>query len=214
MTTLPLFRSLVPALLCAALVLGCKPTKQAQSTAAAAESGSSQTAGAPKPGSQKQNDTPLQEVDAPEGLNLGNKAPDLEFADPSGKLIKLSSLRGSVVLIDFWASWCGPCRMENPTVVEAAKRFADARFKVGNGFKIYSVSLDMNGGAWTAAIAKDGLYWPYHVSDLKGWSSAAAAKYGVNSIPTNVLINGQGIIIAKGLRGPALTGALEAYMVQ
>jgi thiol-disulfide isomerase/thioredoxin len=144
-----------------------------------------------------------------EGLNLGNKAPEIEMTDPSGKLIKLSSLKGKVVLIDFWASWCRPCRFENPHVVAAYNNYKDKKFNKGEGFTIYSVSLDQNKEAWKAAIIEDALAWPAHVSDLAGWNNSAAIKYGVAGIPTNYLINGDGIIIGKALRGADLEKALE-----
>lgn len=146
------------------------------------------------------------------GLNLGNQAPEIEMKDLSGQPLKLSSLKGKVVLIDFWASWCGPCRRDNPNVVEAANKFANSTFKNGDGFIVFSVSLDTNPNAWSAAIQKDGLFWPYHVSDLQGWSNAAAVRYNIDAIPDNVLINGDGIIIAKGIHGSGLSKTLTHYL--
>ena len=133
----------------------------------------------------------------------GEKAPDFELSTPDGKKIELSDLKGKVVLIDFWASWCGPCRRENPNVVQAYEKYNKARFQNGKGFEIFSVSLDRNEEAWLKAIETDGLIWKSHGLDV---GSTVAKQYGVSSIPTAFLINGDGIIVASGqeLRGMGL----------
>ena len=137
------------------------------------------------------------------GPTIGQKAPELAFQNPEGKTLKLSDLKGKVVLIDFWASWCRPCRMENPNVVKAYNKYHE------KGFEIFSVSLDKDKAAWVNAIKQDGLVWAYHVSDLLYWQSQAAQIYGVRSIPATFLIGKDGKIIAKNLRGEALEQALE-----
>lgn len=128
----------------------------------------------------------------------GKLAPDFEEKKADGTTMKLSDLRGKVVLLDFWASWCGPCRRENPNVVAQYNKYKD------DGFTVMSVSLDKSKEAWLAAIEKDGLVWPNHVSDLQQWSSRVGALYGVRSIPFTVLIDQEGKIIKTNVRGEDL----------
>ena len=137
-------------------------------------------------------------------INSGSRmAPEMALNNPDGKIIKLSSLRGKYVLIDFWASWCAPCRKENPNVVRLYNQYKD------KGFTIYSVSLDKDVAAWKDAIATDGLVWPNHVSDLSGWESNLPTLYGFQGIPYTVLVDKEGKIIETGLRGPSLEQKLK-----
>jgi thiol-disulfide isomerase/thioredoxin len=137
---------------------------------------------------------------------IGIEAPDIIQKTPQGGDLSLSSLKGKVVLIDFWASWCKPCRMENPNIVAAYNKYKS------KGFTVYSVSLDKERGAWMNAIAVDGLTWPSHVSDLQFWNNAAAKLYGVTGIPAAFLIDENGVIIGKDLRGEALEAKLKEVL--
>ncbi len=135
----------------------------------------------------------------------GQMAPAFTMFDTVGMDIKLSSFKGKVVLVDFWASWCSPCRAENPNVVAAFRKYNN------KGFTVLGVSLDTDKLKWRNAIAKDGLTWT-HVSDMKGWSNSAAKLYGVMSIPANFLIDKEGKIIGSSLRGKDLDKKLEEVM--
>jgi len=126
------------------------------------------------------------------------EAPEISLNTPDGKNLKLSDLRGKIVLIDFWASWCAPCRKENPTLVKLYNKYKN------KGFTILSVSLDEDVNAWKNAILTDGLIWPNHVSDLLGWESSMISLYSFEAIPYTVLVNKEGKIIGKELRGLAL----------
>jgi len=141
------------------------------------------------------------QVESKTRLRVGGMAPEINLANPEGKMIALSSLRGKVVLIDFWASWCSPCRREMPTNVRLYNKYKS------KGFEIYGVSLDKEKSSWVKAIKSDGLDW-VNVSDLRYWNSVAAKKYGVSGIPFTVLIDKDGKVIATGLRGEGLEQAL------
>lgn len=144
---------------------------------------------------------------------VGEKAPEIVLKDTTGNEVKLSDLKGKMVLIDFWASWCKPCRKENPYLVAAYNKYKDARFESGEGFEIFSVSLDSKMQRWQNAIIMDKLPWPYHVSDLKGWRNKAAQDYSIRSVPSNFLIDGEGNIVAVNLRGHKLEDVLKEYKV-
>ena len=133
---------------------------------------------------------------------VGKVAPEIALPTPEGNILKLSSLRGQVVLVDFWAQWCKPCRMENPNVVAAYKKYHD------KGFTVYGVSLDRTKEKWVQAIEEDGLTWN-QVSDLKYFNSEAAREYGVDAIPFSILLDRNGVVVAKNLRGAALDKELD-----
>jgi peroxiredoxin len=128
---------------------------------------------------------------------IGAVAPDIAEVNPEGEKISLSSMQGKYVLVDFWASWCGPCRQENPNIVRVFEKYKD------KGFTVFGVSLDKSKDKWVEAIAKDNLNWT-HISDLNGWQAAPAVVYGIRSIPASFLLDKEGRIIAKDLRGEAL----------
>jgi peroxiredoxin len=136
---------------------------------------------------------------------MGKELEDFSQADPSGKMVSLKSFRGKYVLVDFWASWCGPCRNENPNVVRAYKEFKD------KGFTVLGVSLDRDKQKWLDAVAADGLTWT-QVSDLKGWGNEVAQKFGITSIPQNFLVDPDGKVVGKNLRGEALDQKLKSIL--
>ena len=129
--------------------------------------------------------------------------PEISLKTPDNKTLNLSDLKGKFVLVDFWASWCGPCRRENPNVVKLFKKYRKKNFTV------YSVSLDQDGTKWKQAIKMDNLIWPNHVSDLKGWNSAVVPTFNIQGIPYTILVNPEGKIIGVNLRGEELEDKLE-----
>jgi thiol-disulfide isomerase/thioredoxin len=201
--------------------------KKAQSKLATAEPNSEMAAQYGMYISTLETQTMAQQSD--ELIQLGQPAPDIRLTSPSGKEYALSDLKGKVVLLDFWASWCGPCRRENPNVVEVYKKYNK------KGFEVFSVSLDgvdsrtaermgsqeevnkmmsSSKQRWVDAIAQDGLLWKYHVSDLRKWEAAPAALYGVRSIPRTFLIDREGKIAAVNLRGAeAIETELQKHLI-
>ena len=146
-----------------------------------------------------------EELNAIKRTAVGEIAPDFTLNDTAGKPVALSSFKGKVIFLDFWASWCGPCRRENPNIVAAYAKFHSAKFD------ILGVSLDTKKGKWEDAIAKDNLTWN-HVSDLKGWGNAAGKTYGIRSIPANLLLDKDGKILARNLYGADLEKKLAEVL--
>ena len=145
-------------------------------------------------------------INVPSNLTaIGEVAPVFEGPTPTGELVSLASLKGKVTIIDFWASWCRPCRIENPNLVRLYKRMHD------KGLEIVGVSLDKNQSSWTRAIEDDGLSWN-HVSNLKYWQDPIALLYGVRSIPAAFVLNKDGVIVAKNLRGAQLDAKIEELL--
>jgi peroxiredoxin len=155
---------------------------------------------------QKPTKKPQQSGPKQSGGFIGNPAPEIAVNDPNGNLQKLSDLKGKVVLIDFWASWCRPCRHENPNVVKTYNEYKD------KGFTVFSVSLDNDKARWVKAIADDKLAWSSHVSELNKFNAQAVRDYSVRSIPSTFLVNREGIIVAQNLRGPALEKKVAELM--
>ena len=133
------------------------------------------------------------------GVREGDNAPEISFTGPSGDTFSLSKLKGNLVLVDFWASWCRPCREENPKIVKLYQKYKEREFDKSARFVIFSVSLDREKDKWIRAIHDDNLSWPYHICDFSGWKSPIARIYGVESIPTTYLLDEKGEVIGTDL---------------
>lgn len=148
----------------------------------------------------------------PFGKALGLRAPEIELPNVDGNTMTLSSLRGKLVLLDFWAAWCNPCRQESPVLVKVYEKYHEASFEKGEGFEIFSVTLDRNEDAWKKAIKEDNLSWPYQLGDMLGARSKPVQDYGIQMIPSNFLLDKNGIIIATNLRGEGLEEKIESLL--
>lgn len=148
-------------------------------------------------------------------IKVGQQAPELSYASPEGMTYSLTKeSKGRYILLDFWASWCGPCRRSNPALVAFYNKYKDAKLKdAAKGFSVFSVSLDRSKDAWIKAIKDDNLSWPYHISDLKAWQSEAASAYGVAYIPQAFLIGPDGKVLGKYSNAEQAAADLEKYVI-
>lgn len=157
---------------------------------------------------------PPEILEIPIGKQYGLRAAEIKLPTPEGEKIALSSLQGKLVLVDFWASWCTPCRKENPELVKLYNKYRDTEFVNGSGFEIYSVSLDRNKKAWLNAIEQDKLSWPAQVSDLVGARTQSALDYGIQVIPASFLLDKNGVIIGVNLRGEKLSQTIAELVAE
>jgi len=146
------------------------------------------------------------------GLEIGNNSPEISLPSPKGDTIRLSSLKGKMVLIDFWATWCSPCVQEQSDLKRLYARYKNSRFTNGNGFEIFGVSLDAKKPAWEGFVRKQNITW-IQVSDLKFWRSPVAKTYNIQELPYNLLIDANGVILGKNLHGADLENGIAKYAI-
>lgn len=144
-------------------------------------------------------------------INIGDTAPEIALPGTQGDTLRLSDLKGKVVLINFWASWCRPCRVNNHLYKKVYAKYKDSLFTIGEGFEIYSVSMDHDAAQWKAAISNDKINWTSHVSDLLAWESPVANAYGVGSLPFNCIIDGNGLVVGKNIHRSELENFLISF---
>lgn len=145
---------------------------------------------------------------------LGDEAPEIRMPNTEGDTATLSSLRGKVVLIQFWASWCRTCRVQNGKLASTYKSYKNESFDIGEGFDVFSVSLDTDPELWKAAIKNDNLSWPNHVCDFMKWKSTVVDDYNFTYLPHNILIDQNGVILAKGVNGDQIEELLKSHLSQ
>ena len=146
------------------------------------------------------------------GFQIGETVPEIALPNPQGDTLRLSQLRGKLVVIDFWASWCRACRLHNQRYKSLYNRYVDSSFVSGTGLALFSVSLDTDRQQWKDAIANDRLPWPYQVSDLLGWNSPLVKQHGFRDLPYNLIVDGQGQVLAKNIHQSKLNQFIEAQL--
>lgn len=147
-------------------------------------------------------------------VGIGDRVPEIALPNPQGDTLRLSELRGKLVVVQFWASWCKACRLHNQRYKSLYNRYADSTFVSGNGFALFSVSLDTDGQKWKDAIENDRLHWPHHVSDLLGWDSPLVEQHGFRDLPFNLIVDSSGQLLAKNIHQSKLNQFIEAQLAR